>query len=75
MTLILAFIGFIALTLVCCFYLRHCCTLAGAAWLYLELGLYTTLKPQELFVVVFGILMLIMGYLDWKNLRLNPFKK
>ncbi len=76
----LAFIGFIALTIISCFFIPRCCTLVGAIYLFVKLGLYAALRMQGsfaeyIFVVIFGILMLIMGYLDFKNLQLNPFKK
>jgi hypothetical protein len=77
MTLILAFIGFIALTVLGCFYVPRCCALAFAVYIFcFTLGLDVHKIYEVLIItIIFLILIAIAGYLDFKNLRLNPFKK
>ena len=71
---LLAFIGFIALTALGCFYIPRCCALAFA--IYFKLGLHVSKTYEAIIVtIVFLILIVIVDYLDFKNLRLNPFKK
>ncbi len=80
---LLAFIGFIALTVLGCFYIPRCCALSFAIYIfYFALRLKTSYNPyvyktceETIIAIVFLILVLIVGYLDFKNLRLNPFKK
>jgi hypothetical protein len=77
MTLILAFIGFVALTMLICFYAPRCCALATAIYiLSFKSGFYPTrISEIIIIIVVFAALAAITIYLDYKNLRLNPFKK
>ncbi|PIQ69291.1 MAG: hypothetical protein CO056_01000 [Candidatus Tagabacteria bacterium CG_4_9_14_0_2_um_filter_41_11] len=74
---LLAFIGFIALTALGCFYIPRCCALAFAIYIFcFKLGLHVSKTYEAIIVtIVFLILIVIVDYLDFKNLRLNPFKK
>lgn len=73
-------------TIIGCLYLRGCCAMAGAIYLFYKLGILDALSASDknnpinlvLFIVVgaiLGFLMYLMLCSDIKNFRLNPFKK
>ncbi len=74
---LLAFIGFVALTVLGCFYVPRCCALAFAIYiLYFKSGFYVCKAYEAIIIIVVSIILIaIVGYLDFKNLRLNPFEK
>ncbi len=73
----LAFIGFIALTALSFFYVPRCCALAFAIYILGFSGLYVTTKTYEAIIIAVVLLILIamVIWFDFKNLRLNPFSK
>jgi len=73
----LTFIGFIVLAILASFFASRCCTFSLAVFIFYKLGIIkTSAKYEEIIMLaVFIILGIIMGYLDFKNLQLNPFKK